>query len=66
MLEMEALQGERTVFNVSPTVHRRREIAHPVPTNIFLNLSPDMAILGVQNQQCTKHQPNAKDCLPCK
>jgi len=35
-LEMEALQGERTVFFLSQFRHRRRETAQRVPTRGFL------------------------------
>jgi len=30
---------------LSPFVHRRREKVHPVPTKVFLKLSPDTAML---------------------
>jgi len=42
--EMGVLQSERPVF-LSPFVHRRIEVTHPVPTKVFLKLSTDMAIL---------------------
>jgi len=38
---MEALQGEF----LSPFMHRRREMAHPVPTKAFVKLSLDVAML---------------------
>ena len=43
--EMEALHGQKTIF-LSPFVHRRREMAHPVLTKGFLQLSPEAAMLS--------------------
>jgi len=31
---------------LSPFVHRRRAVAHPEPTKVFLKLSPEMAMMS--------------------
>ena len=49
----------RELFILSPFVHRRREMAHPVATKVFLKLSPEHghAIGTLQVHPPTSHVP---------